>query len=344
MAAEIDGVRPIFYRQVEGCPMSPTRIDKDRPVQTIPFALDYEANQLLPKPTASDEGAPPNQVVSAHSKQYRLRCCKIDTRSGFPTLSSWVEADNVWPDSLYFALNGEDLEERKKLHHGRYLPIDVTHLIRNGENELKVYVMRTSGDKTPFNFAVAIELVGMQSHDNILKTLRTITAEESLNSIKQSLTAPSSTSDDDDDITMASANVPIKLFDPIAGNRIFNIPVRGESCLHRDPFDLEIYLSQITRPSPDEPSSVDRWRCPICRKDARPKALVRDGFLVEVRKELEKKGLLEEARAIVVEADGTWQVKSEERTGVRSRSLEAEEKRERERMAKKAPPVVIELD
>lgn len=57
----------------------------------------------------------------------------------------------------------------------------------------------------------------------------------------------------------------------------------------------------------------------------RPQTLVRDEFLMQVREELAQKGLLG-TREIIVEADGSWRPKAEEKpTGVRSGSLEMEE-------------------
>lgn len=76
-------------------------------------------------------------------------------------------------------------------------------------------------------------------------------------------------------------------------------------------------------------SSVDDWRCPICRGDARPGELVCDGWLVDVRKQLEKQGKLG-ARGVVVEFGGSWRVKEEVRRGVRSESLKVEEEIEDE--------------
>ncbi len=60
------------------------------------------------------------------------------------------------------------------------------------------------------------------------------------------------------------------------------------------------------------------------RGDARPQTLLVDGFIVHVRKELLEKSLTA-TRAIVVEEDGLWKAKEEEKTGVRSDSLEREE-------------------
>jgi hypothetical protein len=93
--------------------------------------------------------------------------------------------------------------------------------------------------------------------------------------------------------------------------QIFNIPVRGACCLHRECFDLGTWL--VTRKSPpkhsDEPCMVDRWRCPLCSRDARPRSLRVDGFLQDVR-ELEMTRRLD-STAILVGSNGVWRVKPE---------------------------------
>ncbi|TKA60904.1 hypothetical protein B0A55_12794 [Friedmanniomyces simplex] len=348
VAAKVGAEIPKLYRQVETVCLSPTRIHEKRPTQLLTFELGDDCVATLPKQAVDDSGAPPRETLTEASREYRLRCCKIDLKMSFPNLSSWVEADNIWPDTVYFDFNGEPLDPRRKLQHGRYLPVDLTHLVQPGSNELKVTVNRTTTDMTPFDYAVAVEMVGAISHETLVSTLRTIPAKESLASMQQSLNGPSasdSNDEDDDDVKMISNSLTIKLFDPFSGNKIFDTPVRGELCLHRDPFDLDVFLStrEPRGHGAETPSAVDTWRCPICRKDVRPNILVQDGFLMEVRRELEAKGLLGTSRAIVVSADGTWRVKEEERKGVRSASLE---RAERARVVKvaKPPPVVIELD
>ncbi|KAK5698562.1 hypothetical protein LTR17_023552 [Elasticomyces elasticus] len=344
-AAKVGGKAQRLYRQVSSCYLGPTRI-RDTPLQLFAFEAGPECKDVLPKQASGSVAEPSVKTLTEASLQYRLRCCKHDKNVGFQTLSSWVEADNVWPDTVYFDLNGEMLEPRKKLQHGRYLPIDLTHLVRPGRNELKVTVNRESTDKSEFDYAVAVEIVSVVSHETLVSTVNTIDAKESLASIKQSLSGSGTTDEDDDDIMMVSNSLTIKLFDPMAGNKIFDTPVRGESCLHRDPFDLEVFLStREPRLRADEtPSAVDTWKCPICRKDARPQVLIQDGFLVDVRRQLKARGLLD-TKAIVVDPDGSWKVKGEERTGVRSRSLEREEMaKTKAKAVKKPPPIVIEID
>ncbi|KAK4555766.1 hypothetical protein LTR86_006986 [Recurvomyces mirabilis] len=351
-AADVVGVKPKLYRYVEDCALGPEHLDKDMPMQAFTFNLRDDCVDRLPHTISGGTNRQrPTQSLLESSKQYRLRCCQIDMKTGFPTLSSWTEADNTWPENVMFDLNGTPLETRRKLQHGRYLPIDVSHLIHPGTNTLTVVNIRLAIDTSDFNYALGIEVVGVTSHESLVSNVKMLSAEESLKAIKLSLSAPPDTADDDE-LMISSSTLTLKLFDPISGSQIFARPVRGENCRHRDPFDLEIFLSQTQTPknsASGAPSTVDTWRCPICRKDVRPQTLIEDGFLVEVRGVLEKEGRLG-TRAIVVETDGRWRVKAEEKTGVRSRSLEREEGVgvgvgvvERAKL-KKADVVVIELD
>ncbi|KAK0894371.1 hypothetical protein LTR02_012338 [Friedmanniomyces endolithicus] len=351
IAAKVGEETPKLYRQVDYVCLTPTRIHRHRPTQSLTFTIDEDCSATLPKQTPGGVGALPREMMTETTKQYRLRCGRIDIDTGFPTLSSWLETDNIWPDTVWFNFNGVPLDPRKKLQHGRYLPIDLTNLVRTGSNELKITVNRTSKDTSPFDYAVAVERIGVSSHETLVSRIRTISEEDSLATVKQSLTGPTTTTGtsdapaaapDDDDIMLISNSLTIKLLDPFSGTRIFDTPVRGALCLHRDPFDLEVYLAtrEPRNRSPETPSAVDTWRCPICRKDARPEMLVVDGFLVGVKRELVGRGVAGGCRAIVVDAGGEWRVKAEERKGVRSGSLEREERVK----AGKGPVEVIELD
>lgn len=333
-----------LYRYVSMFVMGPRAISRDLTFETIPFRVSQQHIDKVPLIGASQSpGEPPQRIIDETSYTFRLRCAAV-TAKGFPSESAWVEAENVWPDNLYLQCNGQFLEPRRKLHHGRYLPIDLTEYIKPGDNDLTVIVNRMSTDTRPFNFALAVEIVGALTHESIQRGLRRISAPVSLAAIKKSLSG--SNGDDDDDVAVTSSNLTINLFDPFSHAKMFDLPVRGSACLHRDCFDLETFLQQRKRPNTNTPTVVDCWRCPICRGDVRPHTLVVDEFLVEVREELEKKKLLE-TRSILVGPDGSWKPKAEERTGVRSPSLEREERKASKKARSSTPatkkPEVIEI-
>ena len=332
-----------LYRGVTAYALSPRKVNKDIGVDTMSFRVPQPNFDLIPATVPSEiAGEPPLRMLNETSQTYHLRCAVLPP-DGFPDEKTWIGAEHTWPDDLYLDLNGVMLEPRRKLQHGRYLPIDLTAHIRLGENRLTAVVNRMSTDKRPFEFALAAEIVGVTSHESIVRSLPTISATESLISIRASLTGISA----DDDIAITSSNLTIKLFDPYTNAKIFDTPVRGRDCMHKDCFDLETFLAQCKRQHPDFPTVVDCWRCPLCRGDVRPQKLVVDGFLVEVREQLAEQNKLD-TRAIVVEADGRWKPKQEETTGVRSPSLEREERSIPQAKAvpaaPKAAPEIIEID
>ena len=90
--------------------------------------------------------------------------------------------------------------------------------------------------------------------------------------------------------------------------RIFNIPARGIACAHRDCFDLDTFLMTRASKSGKGPMT-ENWKCPICGVDTRPQCLIIDGFLVEVHAELKRTNQLDDARAIQIKSDGSWELK-----------------------------------
>jgi hypothetical protein len=310
-----------LYRHVRGYALRPTKLDPTLCAQQIVIPMNDDQMKNVPTTVPTLPGEPGARILNSGSILYRLRCSKMPAGKGFDSESLWVTAENVWPDHLSFELNGKHLEARRKLHHGRYLPVDLSSTLRVGTNMLSVYALPFKGD--PTIYVVAIEAIRVSTHTTIVAAVPTIPSEASLNSIKRSLGSPSDP-DDDDDFIMTSSTLTIPIFDPYRADRICDDPVRGATCLHRECFDLETFLSQCKREQPGFPCVPDCWRCPICKGDVRPQKLVRDGFLLHVREELEKKGLLS-TRAIVVDADGTWKPRVEEASGIRSPSLEREE-------------------
>ncbi|CAK1357242.1 unnamed protein product [Cercospora beticola] len=330
-----------LFRHVVGYALPPATIRKKLSVQVATFDLSHTTFGRIPQTVSSTiPGAPKVRTINENSVLYRLRCCAIPA-AGYTTESSWVVADNTWPEELSFELNGVQLDCRRKLHHGRYLPIDVTSYVLSGENKLKILNSRLADDKRKFDFAVAVEEIGITSYDSIKQNLGLISEQDSLTAIKKALSG--SDDDADDEIAVTSSNMTISMVEPLSQARLVDTPVRGVNCLHKDVFDLDVFLSVCKRQKPDWPAVVDCWRCPLCRGDVRPQTLIVDEFLVNVRAELERRNAMG-TKAIIVDADGNWKPKLEERTGVRSPSLEREEG---SRRASAGPPKgveIIELD
>lgn len=300
-----------LYQYVKSFAMSPQVVALSQPVQSRSFTVAIEDFALVPRDELSRDGRPPSRVIGEDSLTYRLRCSKIPS-PGQVEESAWVITDNAMPSYFYPQINGKPLQMRRKLQHGKDLPIDVTPYIRAGDNLLEIFVNRTADEPSPTAYAFAIEVIGLKSHAAIKAeccTFRLIPSTQTLASINSSL-SNTSPADDDDDLLVVSSTLTIDLFDPFSACRIFDIPVRGQSCLHRDCFDLETFLETRKRSQPGWPSAVDEWRCPLCKADVRPQKLVVDGFLVDVRAKLAEQGLLA-TRSIIVEADGSWRPKPE---------------------------------
>lgn len=296
-----------LYQSVVGFAVPPTKLANKRAQQTLEFAASEEDINNLPSQMLASLGNPTIRVVSEETKMYRLRCARSQTTEEH----EWILQDTYWPAGMFLVFNGALLDMRKRMMHGKDLPVDVTPFVRQGENQLEINLLRGPNEEMISNFVVAIEVVGIQHHDSIkadCSSKKVLPAAEVLESIKSSLNGP----EEDDDIAIVDSNVTINLFDPFTNCSVCNIPARGRYCLHRNCFDLEIFLQTRNRKQADSPSAVDVWKCPICRADARPKNLVVDGFLIEVHKKLSEMDQLN-TRAIIVDSDGKWRPKPEEK-------------------------------
>ncbi|KAF2128064.1 hypothetical protein P153DRAFT_319313 [Dothidotthia symphoricarpi CBS 119687] len=310
-----------LYHYVHAFAIRPARLsDAGRAIERWTFHLAQSELQCIPRSVASTLGAPETRAVEevANAKTIRLRCVKWPSENN-PDMHSWTTTDTCWIPHSYFTFNETHLEQRKKVHHGKDLPIDITRLLREGENVLETTVTAMSNDTSYLQYLVAIEVLGVMTHESIKQHSldNVIPAEDTKKDIRKRLSG-ASIDNDDDDFTIVESNLTINLFDPFSASRFCDIPVRSKACSHIDCFDLETFLQ--TRRRKGDASVSDQWRCPICNADARPPELVVDGFLVEVRKELEKQGLAT-TRAIIVDQDGTWKPKKEVRdpNGVQDR-------------------------
>lgn len=312
-----------YYQAVVDFAVEPVPLPYDRPLRIENFIVPIDTYARVPKDNFSAD-APPIRHVKRGSLQYRMRC--IQVRRDQPLRpSDFIVADTVWPTTIFMEFNRMPVEIRRKLHHGRDLPVDITayiHSIANNViNQVKISVPRARGVKDDSDYYFAVEIVEALQHQQIIDMSlnRRIAADETINGIKKSLSG-SFIDDDDDEISMVVGDLTINLADPFMA-RIFDIPVRGSSCLHRECFDLQTFLTtRNSKPKvPQQISMVDVWRCPLCGKDARPYSLQVDDFLVSVRESLARTNELH-TKAIVISADGTWKPKPETLPSKRSAS------------------------
>lgn len=308
----------VLYQFVKGFAIFPTMLTANSPTQLWKFKVSEKDVKTIPKDQPGELGEPPTRVIGELTQTYRLRSIKW-TSPRAPDESAWMAAENSWLPYTYFKLNEHILHPRKKLHNGKDLPIDLTPHLKEGENSLQIAVMHQIPNRAPLNCALAIEIVGVKSHEEIKQDcfrMNRIPTEQVKAAIKTSLAGL----DGDDEIAIVSSNISINLFDPFSACRIFDVPVRGRECLHHDCFDLQTFLQTRRRKQPTWPTAVDEWKCPLCKADVRPQNLMVDGFMEEVRAKLSEQNMLD-TRTIVVEQDGSWKPKPEiiDKSGIQDR-------------------------
>ncbi|KKY13746.1 putative miz zinc finger domain protein [Phaeomoniella chlamydospora] len=256
----------------------------------------------------------------------------------------WTVKDNVWPSTCFVTLNGHPLELRRKIHHGKDLPLDLTHYVIEGINTLEFSLLQAFAEVSKKSYAVAVERVEVGNTNRVRQAVGSVAAEDALASILSTLQARQ----DDEDLILVDPHLSVEVTDPFS-SRIFDIPVRSVHCLHKECFDLEIFLASRKSRTQGAPTNPDEWKCPICRCDARPMNLVIDGFLEHVRQTLETLGALD-TKAILVQADGTWTSKEGGDTSdshSRKRDVESNNNQAASHEVKTehgAVPIVIELD
>jgi len=301
-----------YYQAVRSFALNPSKVPTHTPLSRFEFRIPEADFQLIPK-----DGPPSSsQLAIRHFRrgtlQYRLRCVQLKKSETICSTPDWIVADTVWPESACVDINKNHLEIRRKNHHGKDLPIDITAYVRaagpNSINQISLSIIRGRTKMKEFSYFFAVEVVEILQHGEILDMCQQhrVPAYQTLDKIKKSL---ASSQNDDDEIAMVSSDISVDLSDPFTA-RIFETPVRGSSCLHRECFDLETFL--ITRNSkpkrPQQPSMIDVWKCPLCGRDARPYSLQIDDFLASVRAQLAREDNLD-VKAIWIDADGNWRPK-----------------------------------
>lgn len=298
------------YYYWQGFVKKPSRVSNaNNAIEKLSFIISKEKLEQVAKLLPTALGAVESRAIDAEHKTIRLRCVKWPSAEE-PEASAWATAETSWIPHAYFSFNKKNLQLRKKLHHGKDLPVDLTGLVTEGPNVLEVSVMNDASDTSHHDYMLAIEYMGVNTQASIKKWCydNRISAETTVKEIKRKLS--SSSTNDDDDFIVVESTLTINIRDSFDSSKICETPVRGTACLHNECFDLDTFLQ--SRPRKGDVSVADKWHCPICRADARPNILVVDEFLVNVRNDLASKGLLE-TRAIIVDQDGSWKPKKEER-------------------------------
>ena len=358
-----------LYQVPTGCVLSPQILGQSCPYFNWQFEVSADhftrkAKDLLFIP---DPGNPATaesvRRVTNSSLVYRLKCVEVSANM-IPTSMPedvWVTRETVWPSGVFLSFNNQQLEVRRKLHHGKDLTIDITKYLKEGLNTLTCSVLRTTEEtKLGKNFAIAVEVIEIITDDRIKDLPVQLKEPEARSIITKSLNGglhgkgdgsgvADKDKDEDEEILVVDAHISIDITDPYTA-RVFEVPVRGKKCLHRECFDLQTFLETrkartSERDRETAPTSPDEWKCPICKKDARPQNLVIDGFLQKVRKELAERDQLD-VKAIRVQADGTWEAVLDGLRGDRRDSTNTDDAdstlSRRQNIATPGPGVVME--
>ncbi|KAI0164307.1 hypothetical protein GGR52DRAFT_114199 [Hypoxylon sp. FL1284] len=323
MHRELDKASERHYQAVKAFPVPPVATSPRRCVYKFKFTISGTAYGNIAKDERVKGELLPVNLYRSGSLRVRIRSCYKNSDASFDR-SAWVVTDTHWPEHIFMALNGTMLSVRRKTHYSKDAPVEASSFVAPGDNLLSVFI--PPGGEAPAHQDpyMAVEVVEILSHSRVIQLVRTHgqePADKTREIIKRRLTGPSNDGVEEDELAMAS-NLSIDLADPFTLS-IFNTPVRGEKCTHLECFDLETWLNTRLgkkcgrcnnapgcKYCAREPSFVDKWKCPLCGGDARPYSLRIDGYLSEVRSQLEKENKLR-TKSILVSADGTWRPKEE---------------------------------
>lgn len=300
---------PKLFQYVKKLALGPKPLDQRLSSYAWAFSVSADEYQVRATDSPSPNGAPSQRTLRLGSQTYRLRCFDHTAIGNAYQESQWVVAETTWPANILVSINATNVEIRRKLHHGKDLPVDLTPYILEGPNHLQMWILRTPHERDMhMRYSIGVEVVEITDQQRIKEgaTARASAVTKTL--IKQSMAISG-----DPDVQIVNESVNIDLIDPYTA-RIFDVPVRGKSCRHHQCFDLDTFLQTRKCKHPGWPGLPDEWKCPFCHADARPQNLLVDGFFIDVKEELKRLNRLEDARAIVFEKTGEWHVKEEEET------------------------------
>ena len=295
-----------YYRFMWGLAVMPNRLHIQKRHVRWTFTVSKESVQLLAKSIGELDGSPPITTVGIGSRLCRIRCIQVSDASEDVSEDDWAVAETAWPRNVAIILNGTALEIRRKHHHGKDIPIDVSHYIQEGQNTLSIATLWLPQD-TKAVYAVGLETLQVTTDKKIKEDIATLGRSEAQKRIIERA------SNLDPEVQIIDPSIVLDVTDPYT-SIIFEVPVRGKNCRHNQCFDLDVFLQTRTSKSSNQPCEPDQFKCPICGGDARPQSLIIDQFFVEVRQELSRTVRLD-ARAIVLHESGDWQIQEVEETG-----------------------------
>lgn len=272
------------------------------------FPLPSTDTQRFPRRVETGAGRRALRIFTEGGRVYYLRCVKVSPAVKEVGQREWSVADTSWPSVIYVFVNGEEHFVRRKVHHGKDLPLDITDSLREGENEVSFHFVRSAAECRDTLYALGVEAMDISNYDQVRQLVKFLPAADTDLRIRKQLSSDGA----DDELSIVNDDIAVDLLDPFTA-RVFDTPARGSICRHLECFDLKMFLATRASKSGNGPMEWD-WRCPICREDARPQTLVIDGYLDNVRAHLALNNQLDDAKKIYIKADGSWELRVEQDT------------------------------
>lgn len=292
-----------YYQYLKNLIWPPLLIEPTTRFAHCSFLVTAAKLPLIPKDVPQPRGAPSQRKVRVGSCIFRLRC--IGLRNPIDLSScQWAIEETKWPGNVTITLNGVNLELRRRSHHGKDLPIDLTPYVKEGDNKITVAALRVGqAVRTKITYMIAVEVIHVGDLNSVMNLVRR--SED--NKVQELIQKQASNKDPD--IEVVGSSVAISVVDPFSLSLIKS-PARGESCRHYECFDLMIFL-QTRQGSPCKP---EQFRCPICDGDARPDQLIIDMWFEGVLNSIREMARTD-TRSIVVEGTGEWRIQEERNEG-----------------------------
>ena len=295
-----------FYQFVDRFALEPTAISTERGLKH--FTFNVAVGDLVRRSRFATKAPFLLHQFQNGSVRFRMRLIKDHQEHAAPAaLSDWAPCPTHWPASMFIAVNDRHLTPRRKQHFHLDLPVELTDIIVQGENKVKLSLPKAGEDsKHGIIYYVAVEVVVVWDHATVtagIKKHGQIPAEITKREVQRRLQP-----DNSDKIAVESKGLVVPVTDPFSC-MIISTPVRGVSCKHIECFDLGTWL--LTRPrkparGEGEPSMVDGWNCPLCDCDASPLNLRVDGYFTEFLETLRLATEQSGVKRIAFNPDGTW--------------------------------------
>ena len=299
------------FRCIQHVFICPEAMSRTIRYQQHSVLLTPEAINALAKDSYDAMSAVRSRVMCPNSYTYRIRCVKSPLGRALPSTEEWVVSNHSWPSYIAILLNDQALDVRRQSHYGKDLPIDVTRIVKEGQNVLTMAIMDPSSvSNNNEQFFVGLEAIQTLSYPQTkfsIASLDLLTAQERILSRIRAAT-------NDPDVVILQPEIVLDLTDPFTSS-IFVVPVRGVNCTHTQCFDLDTFLSTrsggASKDKSARPCSPDEFRCPICKGDVRPCSLVIDSFFQSIRDKLQAMGRLD-VKAVEIGITGEWVIKEDE--------------------------------